>query len=247
MSKNIVYITAVDPKGERGYKNFCKESWENWCFKNKAELVFAEQPEIDFFSYPADWGRYFALRELKRLGVSFNQVAIVDLDTVIHSDLDNFFELTDGELAATLDYDGPAWYVNSIQYFSPLFPDVDIEFDSYLNSGFIVVNQKHEALFERMIDFYQKFKNNEKQIEVLNPATGRDQTPFNFLFREMGYRATILPKRFNLTHPDCKNLNSAEEFFKLPSVWHFNTMPTPARNTNMAKVWLGFKELYDLR
>ena len=226
----IVFITAVDLNNTEVYKQHCIESWQKWCNKNSIELFVCE--ELHEATHPR-LVRYHAFKILKSAGIKFNQIALVDLDTCIHPECDNFFELTNGELAATLDYDGPWWYTKSLEFYQPHFEGIKLSFDDYFNSGFIVAELKHEQFFEEIIKFAKTTEIDSQSEFFTKYRPGYDQTPLNFLAKKLGVKVTILPKRFNLTHPSCKLSSNLEKYLDIKAVYHFNSMDNEEREFHM--------------
>ena len=98
--------------------------------------------------------------------VKYNQVAMVDADTIIHPDTPNFFEMTDGKLCGVEFDDGSwDWVLRSVENYSKhIFEDYMMDWWRYFDCGFIVVNQNHKELFKSITDFYHNNSQNLIQI-----------------------------------------------------------------------------------
>ena len=136
---------------------------------------------------------------LENSDVKYDQIAMVDLDTMIKWNTPNFFELTNNELSAIKDNEVVEWTYNSKNGYQHMFPDVEFDWWDYVNAGFVVVNKKHRDLFKSMIDFYHKHKKHLLDLQYNELKKGSDQTPFNYMIRKMNYNINYLPKIYNMT------------------------------------------------
>ena len=102
--KNIVFIMDIDLKGEGRYSStrrlpyqYSIKSWKHWCKKNNAELFLLTEKMYENNYMHLNWHKSLALKLLKENNVEFNQVLIVDADTIVHPDCPNFFEETENK------------------------------------------------------------------------------------------------------------------------------------------------------
>ena len=127
---------------DTGYEWSIK-SWGNWCKKNDVELFVMDTPMCPIDSMKLTSQRYFLLDILQENGVNYNQVCMVDADTIIHPDTPNFFELTDNKYCGVVNPINE-WVLKSIEIYSKfMFDNKTIPFWEYINGGFQIFNESH--------------------------------------------------------------------------------------------------------
>ena len=92
MNKNTVYIISVGSKPEY---DISIESWRRWCDKNDVQLFLLEEPILPMEDMHIIWQRYYMFDIFDNNDIKSNQTLIVDADTIIHPNCDNFFEKTE--------------------------------------------------------------------------------------------------------------------------------------------------------
>ena len=104
MSRNIVFMMDVDIKGDGRYASSRREaykysidSWRKWCNKNNCELFILNELLLPNDEMGICWQRYYLFDILDSNDVKYDQVLMVDADTIIHPDTPNFFEKTDNK------------------------------------------------------------------------------------------------------------------------------------------------------
>ena len=64
-------------------------------------------------------------------------------------------ESTDNKFCAVRGYGSYDWMCRSIEnYKKHMFPDIDLPYFEYFNSGVIVCNKRHKEFYEKIINFY---------------------------------------------------------------------------------------------
>ena len=76
------------------------KSWKQWCEKNDAEFFM-----LDEFIYEPDfmkpnWYKLYVFDLLENNDIKYNQIAVVDADTIVHPNCPNFFEMTENKFCA---------------------------------------------------------------------------------------------------------------------------------------------------
>jgi lipopolysaccharide biosynthesis glycosyltransferase len=94
MKKNVIFIPAVvSNKGEKKLRStplinkifeYSINSWKHFAKKNNCEVVVLDQPIMDSNITSMAWQRYYALDILENSGINYDQVLIVDADTIVH-------------------------------------------------------------------------------------------------------------------------------------------------------------------
>ena len=233
---NCVFITAVkSPTNEvrsEGY-SYSVESWKRWCRANKVELRVLEQPLFD--GMKPNFFRYWCFDLLED---EFDQICLVDADTIIHPDCPNFFDLTEGKFCAVHndgDYD---WIIRSIENYQHEFSsDFKKPFDiwKYFNSGFLVFNSEFKEFFNDFREFVIEHHETGRLQEVQKKyGTGTDQPLINLFVNERcPWSLKLLPYAFNMQDLARKNiLDDRMLFTNIPGIYHFNAVPGGPEEVN---------------
>ena len=251
--KNIVFIVNIGGGDDRNkpYKYSIK-SWEKWADKNNAELFVLTEHVYEADYMHLNWHKSLALKLLKENNIEYDQVLIVDADTIVHPDCPNFFNETDRKLCAVVNEGCYEWVTRSIEnYGDYIFPEIPkIKPWEYFNSGFIIVNKSHEEFFNSVIKYYHDNVN--KFLHAKSFYVGNDQTPLNYLTKKFNIETKLLPSCYNLQDIARKNLftlgykewSKEPLFYKAGWVYHFNAIPA---NMNDVEYWMSrtYKELYE--
>ena len=104
MSKNIVFIVNITDPDKQTRSNpyqYSINSWKAWCKKNECELFILDQRIYTKDIMNANWHKIFVFDLLDASGIEYNQIMIVDADTIIHPDAPNVFEISNNKYCAT--------------------------------------------------------------------------------------------------------------------------------------------------
>lgn len=201
--KNIVFIPAVkgsDPKrnAEVAYDLSIK-SWSHFCKKNDCELFIMEDLVHDYDEMKITWQRYYALDILEHNNVEYDQVLIVDGDTIVHPECPNFFNLTEHKYCGVHNYGSMDWVLRSMENYHHYVFNQESMFPyyEYINGGFQIFNKTHKSFLQEVTKFYWLNKDLLLQLQN-NLWLGTDQTPINFLLRMFKIPLKILPYEFNM-------------------------------------------------
>ena len=74
---------------------------------------------------------------------------------------------------------------------------------------------------------------------------GSDQTPFNYLIRQMGCDINYLPKIYNMTSLHRKGILDAGLFIEIGNIWHFNGFDKESRVVLMKQTWENIRGNYE--
>ena len=238
MKKNIVFFTSMDKAPDvLDYKEWCYRSWEVWCKKNDVEIFVLDQELRDRNTMKPTWQRWHVLEILEHNGIEYDQVALVDIDTMIHPDAPNFFKLTDRGFGVVGEDVMVEWIHNSITGYQDMFPDVHFDWTTYWNNGFIVINEAHKELCKAITDFYYANEAELRNRQHVTLKKGSDQTPVNYLARQSGLPINYLDKRWNFTHMHVRGVLTGGLFLDCAWVYHFNGFEKAMRNNIMKQTW----------
>ena len=228
------------------YKEWCYKSWGVWCKKNDVELFVLDQELRDKTTMKPTWQRWHVFDVLEANEVDYNQVALVDVDTMVHPDAPNFFDETNGEFSGVKDDLMVEWVHNSIVGYQDMFPNVNFDWTTYFNCGFIVVNKKHKKLCKSITDFYYSNEDELRNRQHETLRKGSDQTPVNYLVRKGGYKITHLSKKWNFTHLHQRGVLQNAMFLDCAWMYHFNGFEKTMRNDLMKQTWEEIKRITDV-
>jgi len=237
---NIVFIVNIGGDDDRNKPyHFSIKSWKYWCKKNNAELFLLTEKMYESDYMHLNWHKSLALKLLKENNVEFNQVLIVDADTIVHPDCPDFFKETENKLCGVVNEGCYEWVTRSIEnYGDYIFPEIPkIKPWEYFNSGFIIANKTHEEFFNKVLQYYHN--NVDKFIHAKSFYVGNDQTPLNYFTRKFNVDVKLLPSCYNLQDMARKNLftlgykNWSKDplFLKAGWVYHFNAIPANMGDT----------------
>ena len=256
---NVVF--QVNIKGHRVKPEFeySTKSWAKWCEKNKFQHFVLTEPINDLKYMNANWHKFYILEMLENENIDYDQVCIVDADTIVHPNCPNFFKETDNKFSVVQSDGCYEWVNRSISSYSRfIFEDIEIQPWNYFNSGFMVVNKSHKDFCNKVYDFY--YENRDKIVSAQEQLkVGTDQTPINFLTKKFNIDLKFLPNCYNLQDMFRKTLlhipslhtntvlqDSLDYVFKSGWVYHFNSVPSIAKDRDVG-YWMKrtYEELYE--
>jgi hypothetical protein len=249
MKKNIVFMMDIDLKGEgrwassrRAPYQFSINSWRNWCDKNNAELFLMTELLLDHNEMGICWQRYYLFDILKANDIEYDQVLMVDADTIVHPDCPNVFELSDRKLVGVHCDASYEWVLRSLENYSKYaFNGFMPKWWNYIDCGFILVNETHEDFFKTIVDYYWQNKDLFKQLESLH--VGTDQTPFNILVERENIDLKLLPYEFNMVDMIRKEILTEDLLFtKIGWIYQYNCIPN---NTDNRATYYWMKKSYE--
>ncbi len=253
MGKNVVFMTCFENAPDfLDYKEWCFKTWEYWCKKNDVELIIL-QDELrpsgggvygDGEGMKPTWQRWHVFDVLDANDVDYENVALVDIDTMVHWDCPNFFDEAGGEFGAVQDKFFIEWSHNSIKGYQDFWPDVKFDWTTYFNCGFIVMNKKHKEFCKTVTDFYYENEDELRNRQHNTLKKGSDQTPINYMIRASDYELKFLSDKFNLSQLHMRGVLQGNLLFETGWVWHFNGFDKTQRNDLMKNVWNTIKDNY---
>ena len=252
--KNIVFIPNINlGDGRSESYNYSIQSWKHFCDKYDCKLLILDELLFPIEHMKVTWQRFYLFDLLK--DVDYDQILMVDADTIVHPDCPNFFEMTNHEYSAVVNNGSFEWVKRSVDQYSELMFDNKVPFKlwEYVNCGFQIVNKKHKPFFDYVKNYY-----NSKQDLIRNSIervkAGTDQTIINFLLREQNIKINYLPIAYNLQDLHSKQLLFIDDrmwfkddiiFKDCGWVYHFNAIPPNPLNRD-SKYWIKrtYEELF---
>ena len=254
MIKNVVFIPNIDLGNNRSNPyHYSIKSWKKWCGKNNVILFEWKDAILDTKQFPITFQRYLVFSILDQHKIQYDQILMVDADTIIHPDCPNFFNETYNKFGVIINNGCYEWVTRSIkQWGDALFPnEPKIKPWKYFNGGFQITNKKHIPFYNKVKEYYTTNINIINQLSEQIKA-GTDQTIINYLVQQNSVDTTYMSESYNLQDLFRKNLLHIPghswfpdelRFLEAGWVYHFNAIP---QNDRHVSYWMErtYKELY---
>lgn len=202
------------------------ESWRYYADKVGAELFILDRRIFTEDIMNANWHKVYALDLLNANDIDFGKVVIVDSDTIIHPDAPNIFELVGDKFYAVHNSGSYDWLLRSYENYSKLlFDGFEFDFTKYFNSGFIIVNKRHQKFYKKVQIFYH---DNRDKIQAMQDKlhVGTDQPVLNFMVHKyIPNEFELLPYEWNMQDLTRREILDTElTFTNYGWVYHFNAL-----------------------
>jgi len=237
--KNIIFIQDINLKPNK----YSIESWKKWATNNNAEVVIMEDLLCPIEQMGITWQRHYAIEMLENDGIEYNQILMVDTNTIVHPDCPNFFELTEHKYAGVHQEGSMNWCGRSIEHFSRFtFDGFMIPYYKYINTGFQIFNKSHKQFQLDFLDFYNEKKEMINWIQEKFGA-GSEQTPLNLFVHKNNVDFKLLPYEFNMTALFQKEILDEElTFTKCGWIYQYSQIPD---NWDNKKTLYWMKKTYE--
>ena len=255
---NIIFIPNINTGNDRNTPyHYSIKSWQKWSEQyDDVKVIEWDEPIMDPNEFKITLQRYWVHDILKHNEVEYEQVLIVDADTIIHPDCPNFFNETEGKFGVVVNNGCYEWTTRSIkQWGDNLFPnEPQVKPWKYFNGGFQITNKEHIPFYKLVQDYYL---NNINQINILTKQikAGTDQTIINYLTQQNNINTIYMPEAYNLQDLFKKGILHLPEYSGFPDelrfleagyVYHFNGIPRNQHNRDVP-YWMErtYKHLYN--
>lgn len=241
---NYVVLTLMNQAPDNlDYAEHCIASWQYWCDKNNVNLVVIDKPIQDTSKMKPTWQRWHIFDLLDNQQLQYDQIALIDVDTLIHPNAPSIFDHANGRLGVVHDDLMVEWVHNSIKGYKDFWPDVDLTWTNYFNCGVVVLNKEHKQLCSDITKFYYENAQELKTRQHHTVKKGSDQTPVNYMAKKSGVEVGFLDKRFNFTHLHQRGVLNEQIFNEVGWIYHFNGFEKTMRNQVMAHYWNVLKKV----
>jgi hypothetical protein len=228
----------IDLGGEGRYSSsrraaykYSIDSWKRWCEKNDCKLFVLNDLVLEKEKMAICWQRYYLFDILDANEIEYDQVLMVDADTIVHPECPNFFEMSEGKLCGAY-FDGSwDWVLRSIENYSKYaFENYMMPWWKYFDCGFVLVNKNHKQFFNDIVSYY--FTNQDTLIQLQETFhTGTDQTPVNMLTHKYNIDLKLLPYEFNMCDMARKEILGDDLLFtKIGWIYQYNAIPNNKDN-----------------
>ena len=248
-NKNLIYMVAVNHSSSvytnSDYSEYAINSWKYWCEKNDVDFKFITEHD-DRLGKPV-WNKELVHKHAEE----YDKIGVVDSDTMIKWDAPNIFDLYEDEFCGVNDNSSLRWIRDSVKVYSKFFPDLEIDYNTYINAGVVFFSKKHLDIFKQVLDFYLE---NREELDNWNKGGGKEQTIFNFHLVKNNVNLKLLNPEWNLISIHRKDMFSynwqlnedqTPFFIKYAYIWHFTGFPVEDRIKIMKKVWDTYRKNYE--
>ena len=198
--KNIVFIPNIDLGNNRSAPyQYSIKSWKKWCDMNGVEFIEWNEPITDVNKFKVTLQRYWVHDIIEHNGIDYNQVLVVDADTIIHPDTPNFFDETNGKFGVVINNGCYEWTTRSIRKWGNLLfsNQPKVKPWKYFNGGFQITNKSHIPFYKEVQKYYLN------NIDIINNwihkiKAGTDQTIINYLTQLHKIEVEYMSESYNL-------------------------------------------------
>lgn len=230
--KNIIFQVNIQGNRHRPEFDLSTKSWKKWADKNNCEIFVLDQFIQDEQYMKPNWQKWYIFDLLEQNNIDYDQILVVDADTIVHPDCPNFFDETEDKYCLVHDDGSYDWVLRGMEHYSEqVYDGYWFDYTKYGNGGFQIVNDKHRDFFKYMRDFY--FENADKVNTISQTyGVGVDQTILNFNLNTQNVDTKLLPYKYNMTCMIKKDILTIEDMFftKVGWVYHFNGIPDKEKN-----------------
>ena len=273
MNKNIIFIPNIDMgDGRNSPYQYSVLSWQKWAKQyDDIEVIEWTDPIMDPQHFKITYQRYWVHDILKHNEIEYNQVLIVDADTIVHPNCPNFFKESNNKFGVVANNGSYEWVIRSIdEWGNALFPnEPKVKTWKYFNGGFQITNKEHIPFYLKAQEYYSE------NIDLINKLdkkiqAGTDQTIINYLAQQNNIPMEYMPECYNLQDLQAKSLlgprygltpeeilsNFQPNFICAGWIYHFNAIPVETINelATLSKthpeifktswdVWIGFVDV----
>jgi len=255
--KNVTAQSSIGHSNRHQGYEYGIKSWKAWAEKNGHEVYIMSELLCPESHMLITWQRWRVLDILEHNQIEYDQVLVVDADSIIHPNCPNFFELTNHEFTSTLTDGDFEWVNRAINGYSKLFFNKDYCIPSFyfFQTGFVIVNKKHKDFFDKVFEFYDI--NREEIIKSYDILlTGSDIALMNCMRKEFGLELNLLPREFGMmdmvrknllyTNKNCWWKDNLTYLYNSGWVYQFNAIPKNEMGRDRS-YWMKriYEELYN--
>ena len=123
--KNVIFIPNVATGDGRSTPyHYSVKSWKHWAEKHNVLVLEWDEPIMDTSKFPIIMQREWVFDILEHNDIDYDQILIVDADTIVHPDCPNFFKETNHNYAAVVNNGCYEWVTRSVRgWGDAMFPN----------------------------------------------------------------------------------------------------------------------------
>jgi len=247
--KTLIFTTAVNTHDTDLYKenrsindadifSIAKRTWEYYCNRIGADFYVIDK-SLHSNTSP-HWFRYWIF-DLKP---GYDRYLYVDTDVLVKWDAPNIFEeFEPGNIYAVHDNGGLRWIWDGINAYKSMFPTLNLDWDTYFNSGMLLFDKGHKEVFQAFKNFYIENQNIIQQYRDTHKK-GHDQTIFNYFLLYAEEKVELISEKWNLFHMNRREILQNGYFVDMGYFWHFNDIDRKIQVPFLTNVWNQFQLHY---
>ena len=243
LMKTLIYTTAVDTENrainDSEIFNITKQSWKHYC--NQHDIDFYVINKEQHPNTSPHWFRYWIF-DLKP---GYDCYMYIDTDIMVKWDAPNIFEYyNEKDICAIKDNSGLSWIWEGINGYQPMFPNIQLDWDKYFNSGVLMFSKQHKQLIK---DFKHFYIDNQLIIEEYRNKLkkGFDQTIFNYFITWYNQPVKLISEKWNLFHMIRREVLYNGYFLDMGYFWHFNGLDRNTQVNTLMQIWNQIKNKYE--
>ena len=235
--KDVIFMLNIKLDGEGRWSasrslpyKYSIASWQKWADKNNKDLFILEDLLVPIDVMGICWQRYYMYDIFEANNVEYDQVLMVDADTIVHPETPDFFTMTNYDWTVC-EFDGSwDWVIRSMEAYSKyIFDGAWFDLWKYFDAGWILVNKIHKKIYKDTVNFYNDRVDALKQMETLH--VGTDQTNINFMVHLSKMPMTHLPYSYNMNDMNRKEILTEDLLFmKIGWIPQYNAIPNNQDN-----------------
>lgn len=249
--KNIVVQVYIDDNERAQGQNYhlSKQSWISWCKGNDADYLVLDQRIDELQHVKPQWYKILIPQILQSQGIDYDNVLVVDADTIVHPKCPNIFNMTDGKFTVVRNYGNMDWVCRSTEVYHKFFtenikPDIEVVSPfEYFNSGLFIFNKSHADFLNKTFNLMLQVKDQVNHYQQVY-GVGNDQPFLNYAVKMFGIDVKYLPYEYNMQ--DLMRFELLNDtMFEVGYIYHFNAGVKPSPGDWMQYAYNHFKPIYD--
>lgn len=209
-SAKVVFFLALQQRRTLPYLATALGSWTWWCRRYNVTLYVLDQPVVPLQDVHEHWQRYHVHAVLEKTGISYDEVVMVDADTVVRWDAVIFGAL-EPVLGVVPRSPSLPFAKLSIPAYQHLFPAVTLT--NYFNAGVMLATPHQVGFFQEVLAY--QYEHRTALAAIAATGVGVDQTCLNFLVTRARLPVRFLPSELNHASFDNQAVDSGQ-------IWHFH-------------------------
>ena len=243
--KTLIFTTSVNTNGrdinDSDIHSVTSQSWKHYCERHNIDFYVIDEPKHPNTS--PHWFRYWIFNEKP----DYDRYLYIDTDIMVKWNAPNIFnELPQGNFYAVRDNSGLSWIWDGIKGYQDMFPNVNLEWDTYFNSGMMLFDKEHKYIIEGFKQFYI---DNKLVIDDYREKyrKGFDQTIFNYFLKWADVNVELVSEKWNLFHLPRREILYNGYFIEMGYFWHFNGVNRNTQTQLLSNIWNNIKENYIIK
>jgi len=184
--------------GDFSWMDYSKKTWSHFCKRHGYDFIEFSKSFENEMEMKINWQRWIYLKEL--IGDKYDAVLSTDASIMTRWDTPDLCQIYIDKFSALRGMENMKWTYESINGYQDMFPDIHVDINDYIASGFIIFYRKHFDFWENVKTFYTKNKYDIIRKEDEFVKRGRDQPVINYLLKLYNIEVNHLSMLFGVNH-----------------------------------------------